>query len=48
MLVETTNGDTKIGRMTMNFLAQDSTLTWGQEVLSFNECLLKVRKILDT
>ena len=47
MLVDCQNGDTIVGKLTMDFISHRSTLIWSRESVGFNECLLKVRKILE-
>ena len=47
MLVDSKSGDTEVGKLTMDFLSHESTLTWCRESVGFNECLLKVKNILE-
>ena len=47
MLVDCQKGDTIVGKLTMDFISHRSTLIWSREAVGFNECLLKVRKILE-
>ena len=47
MLVNSKRGDTSVGKLTMDFLSHESTLTWCRETVAFNECLLKVKTILE-
>ena len=39
--------DTEVGKLEMDFLSNVSTLTWCRESVGFNECLLKVKNILE-
>ena len=47
MLVDCRSGDTDVGKLNMDFLSNESTLIWCRESVGFNECLLKVKNILE-
>ena len=46
MLVDCRSGDTDVRKLKMDF-SNESTLTWCRESVGFNECLLKVKNILE-
>ena len=48
LLVDITTGDTTVGKLIMNFLEAQSTITWSRDTHHLNECLWRLRQVLSS
>ena len=46
LLVDITTGNTTVGKLIMNFLEAQSTITWSRDSIHLNECLWRLRQVL--
>ena len=48
LLVDITTGNTTVGKLIMNFLEAQSTITWSRDFLPLNQCLWRLRQVLSS